>query len=128
MNKTEQIRSEQAPKNNGQEFLRIVKENSELPIVCIVDNEVCGGDDYGWWLGSFGRTEVTEYTTVEIWGDGRMITRSDQDEAEEYFANKILDEHPELTDEEVEKQAHEQAENLSWTKAIIVYIGLPDNI
>lgn len=112
-------------KARNSEFLKLVKENPDLPIVAMVDNEVCGGDDYGWWLGSFGRAEVTEYTTVEIRGDMRFITRGDQDEAEEYFADKILDEHPELSNEEVEKQAHEKAEALPWVKAIVVWIGLP---
>lgn len=107
------------------EFLELVKANPDLPIVPMVDSEVCGGDDYGWWLGSFGMSEVTEYTTVEMYGDSRFLTRGDQDEAEEYFADKILDEHPELPDEEVDKQAHEKAEALPWVKAIVVWIVLP---
>lgn len=108
---------------NG-DFLKLVRDNPDLPIVAMVDNEVCGGDDYGWWLGSFGRAEVTEYTVAAM-DDGRVITRGNQDEAEEYFANKILDENPELSDDEVEKRAHEEVEALPWVKAIMVWIGLP---
>lgn len=59
-------------------------------------------------------------------GEERFITRNEQVEIEEYFESELLDEHPELTDEEIEKQAHEKAEALSWVKAIIVYIDLPE--
>lgn len=43
-----------------EELLRLIKENPDLPIVPMVDHEVCG-DGYAWWLGNWGRSEVTEY-------------------------------------------------------------------
>jgi len=39
----------------------LMRENPELPIVPMVDSEVVASDDYDWWLGKWGRAEVTEY-------------------------------------------------------------------
>ena len=46
---------------NAQIFLKLVKENPDLPIVPMVHYEVIGGDDYSYWLGSFGKAVVGEY-------------------------------------------------------------------
>lgn len=113
--------------NNTQEFIKLVQENPDLPIVPMVDAEIVCGDDYGWWLGSFGCCEITEYVCVEMYGEDRFVARDDQDEIEEYFADKILneDESDYLSDEQVERMAHEQAEALDWIKAIIMWIRTP---
>lgn len=42
------------------EFIELVKANPDLPIIPMVDAEIVG-DDYGWWLGEWGYSEVTEY-------------------------------------------------------------------
>ena len=47
---------------NTQNFLKLVQENPDLPIVPIVHYEVIGSDDYSYWLGSFGKAFVGEYT------------------------------------------------------------------
>ncbi len=47
--------------SNVEEFLRLVKENPDLPIVPMVDTEVVADDSFGWWLGKWGHSEVTEY-------------------------------------------------------------------
>lgn len=41
-------------------FLKLVSENPELPIIPMVDNELCG-DDYGRYMGTFGYAYVGEY-------------------------------------------------------------------
>lgn len=114
--------------SNGKELLKLVQENPELPIVPMVNSEIVADDGYNWWLGSFGHSVVDSYACVEYYGDDRFFTKDEQDLIEEYFAEKIIyeDENEELSDEEVEKRAHEQAESLPWKKAIIVYIYLPE--
>lgn len=110
------------------EFLRLVKQNPNLPIVAMVDSEIVADDGYSWWLGSFKSASVDEYVSVEMYGDNVFYTRDQQDEIEEHFYNRICDEWEgeELSDEEVKQKAHEWAESLSWKKAIIVWISLPE--
>ena len=100
--------------NNGKELLKLVQENQDLPIVPMVDSEIVAEDGYNWWLGSFGHSVVDSYVYVEYYGDNRFFTKDEQDLIEEYFAEKIIDEdeNEELSDEEVEKQAHEKVETL----------------
>lgn len=110
--------------NNTKELLRLAQENPDLPIVPMVDSEVVCDDGYCYWQGRFGRCEVTEWVCVTMWGDPRFFTRDEQDYIEEYFADKIIDEdESDLSDEQIERMAHEMAEALDWTKAIVVWIG-----
>lgn len=111
--------------DNTNEFIRLVQENPNLPIIPMVNAEVVCNDYYGWWLGSFGYCEVTEYACVNMYNEDRYVTRDDLDEIEEYFMNELLDEDETLSAEEVEALAIERAEALDWTKAIVVYIGTP---
>lgn len=106
------------------ELIKLIKENPELPVVPMVNNEICMGD-YGYWLGSFGSAQVDEFVCIEMYGDSKFRFKNEQDEIEEYFAEKILDENEDLSDEEVEEIAHERAEALPWKKAIVVFIELP---
>ena len=111
--------------NNTKKLIKLVQENPDLPVVPMVDAEVVDNDNYGWWLGSFGHCEVTEYTRVEVYNEDRFVVRDDQDEIEEYFMNEIVDNDESLSEEETERMAHEQAEALDWVKAIVVWIGTP---
>lgn len=43
------------------ELIKLIKENPDLPIVPMVDSEVVADDSYSWWLGKWGRCEVTRY-------------------------------------------------------------------
>ena len=113
--------------NKTQDFLELVKQNPDLPIVPMVDSEIVADDGYAWWLGSFGCASVGEYVCIKMYGENRFFTKDEQDEIEEYFADNLADERDyDLHESEIEKLAHEQAENLPWVKAIIVYIKLPE--
>lgn len=113
--------------NKTQEFLELVKQNPDLPIVPMVDSEIVADDGYAWWLGSFGCASVGEYVSIKMYGENRFFTKDEQDEIEEYFADNLADERDyDLHEGEIEKLVHEQAENLPWVKAIIVYIKLPE--
>ena len=43
-----------------EEFLQLVKENPGLPIIPMVNDEICGEISGTYWAGSFGRSEVEE--------------------------------------------------------------------
>lgn len=122
-------------------FLKLIKKNPTLPIIPLVDNEIVG-EDYGYWLGSFGSASVGEYAIY----DDRYFT--DREEFKERYyenndeglcekfnykpwvcdASAYTKEQIE-TNEENEKRLEEYLEKAAdeyFTKAIIVYINLPD--
>ena len=42
-------------KQNREELFRLMRENPDLPVVPMVDGEICG-DDSGYWCGGMGDT------------------------------------------------------------------------
>lgn len=108
-------------KERWEELFRLIKENPDLPVVAMVDGEIIG-DDSGYWIGAWGSARVDEYllTKNREW----VVFKSDDD----VFA--VLENH--LSDEEFEKLPETETEcrvvyeALPWTKAIIVYIELPE--
>ena len=131
-------------KQKNEAFLKLIKKNPTLPIVPLVDNEIVG-EDYGYWLGSFGSASVGEYAIY----DDRYFT--DREEFKERYFDRNDEELCEKfnyepcmtlpvakgrytkeqieTNEENEKRLEEYLDkiaNENFTKAIIVYINLPD--
>lgn len=107
-------------------LMRLINENPSLPVVPLVYREVVCNDEYICWVGSWCDCGVDEYVCIEKYGENRFNTRGDQDEIEEYFTEEISYKDKSLSDEQVEKMAHEQAEALPWKKAILVYVGTPE--
>lgn len=128
-------------KQKNEAFLKLVKKNPTLPIVPMVDCEVVGGEDC-YWAGSFGSASVGEYTCY----DDRFF--DDREEFKErYYENndeglcEMFNYKPWVCDasaytkeqieenKENEKRLEEYLEKIAneyFTKAIIVYINLPD--
>lgn len=105
------------------EFLLLVLENPELPVVPMVYSECVGGDDqFAYWLSKVGRSEIREFAIDEWYHDGAIVYR-DEANAEETLIEAIAETKYNGTDEDYEK-AKEEAAGL-WTKAIIVYITTP---
>ena len=51
-------------KKNRDELFRLMRENPDLPVVPMVDAEICG-DDSGYWCGAWGHASVDEYLMCE---------------------------------------------------------------
>lgn len=110
-------------------LLSLIKENPDLEIVPMVDNEVCGGDDYSTWCGSWGESRVDETYS----SDERIYFRSiDDEDLVDQYADNIFDElfpnRMSLNDDEseiVNKKAIEIVNNLDWKKVIVVSIETP---
>ena len=64
---------------NTKELLELIKENPDLPILPMVNYEVCGGD-FAYWTGYFSRPVVDEFVFDEWYGDGCVRFKSDGDE------------------------------------------------
>lgn len=111
-----------------EKFLKLVKENPEIPIVPMVNSEVVADADYGLWLGSFGDCRIDSYVSLKYYVEERFFTRyGDEDILKEYFEEQIADElGADDIYECIEKLAREKIEKLPWVKAIIVDIDLPE--
>lgn len=106
--------------NNITELLRLVKENPDLPILPMVDGEIVCGDEYGRWVGSFGKCRVDEYVIDKWYGDGCIQFKDDDDDR----LIEGIAEHKYNGTEEDYQRAEEELKTM-WIKAIIVNIDLP---
>lgn len=107
----------------NKELLKLLKENPNLPVYAYVDAEICG-DDWGYWMGSFGRTEIKEFAIVKPWGynESDIVYDYELGDYEAYlYENKYTD----LSDEDVEEAVQKELSSLQWKKAIFVYIEIP---
>lgn len=104
-----------------EKLLKLIKENPDLPVVPMVNEEVVADDCSSYWLGRWGYSEVTEYYI----GKERIHFKTDDEEEAladmpgcNYYqtpdGREILD----LSDEEWTKLYN----SLEWVKAIVVYI------
>ena len=109
-------------RENIAELFKLIKENPELPIVPMVDNQIFDNDYFAYWLGSWGPATLDEYF---ISGKGKgVFIKSDEDTfdvLEKYLSPEEFETMPESEDERIAYY-----NNLPWIKAIIVYIDLPE--
>jgi len=107
---------------NWEILFKFMKKNPDLPIVSMVEGEIVAGDDFGYWLGSWGLAEIDEY--LEPKGDyGYIHFKSNNDVfgvLGDYLTNEEFENLPETEDE-----CRDAYNKLPWIKAIIVYITSP---
>ncbi len=101
---------------NGKNLLTLIAENPELPVVPMVDGEVCCGEEYGYYMGNFGHNEVGEYA---VFGERVYF---DREELKEDYYNANDDTYSDMSEKEIEESLDKDTEHM-WTKAIIVYIA-----
>ncbi|MED3792405.1 hypothetical protein P4571_08110 [Niallia alba] len=114
--------------NNITELLKLIDQNPELPIVPMVDGQLCG-DDWSYYMGKWGQAEIDE-----VYHEDERVYFKSSDEEEligergEFIFDNEYPSRKSLTDEEekiVEKKAEEYVESLPWKKVIVVSIELP---
>lgn len=110
--------------SNIEKLLELVKENPDLPIVPMVDGAIAQ-DDGGYWMGSWGDCEVTEYYC----GQEKIHFKQDDEENVlcdmfgcRYGCDKIGNDIYELS----ENEWNQLYKSIPWIKCIVVYINLPD--
>ena len=98
------------------DLIKLIQENPDLPIIPMVYFEVVA-DSSGYWMGAWGRCEVTEYYL----GREHVHFRDDDEEdvlndlvGHDLQGRDIYD----LSDEEW----NELYQSVPWTKCIVVYI------
>lgn len=99
------------------ELIQLIQENPELEIVPMVAYEVCGSDDFAYWMGAWGKTEIDEYWC----SDERIYFRSEDEDSLVDDVWDREDEYPNISREDAEKIVS----GYDWTKCICVRIELP---
>lgn len=114
--------------NNLERFrlARIILENPDLPVLCMVDGDLVADVSCRRWAASIGSVEVKEYVRLnpdeEIYTDGQVIFwKEDADELARIMCECVPDNQKDEYQAAVEKVAQ-----MDWTKAIVVNIDLPE--
>lgn len=109
--------------NNAKELIRLIQENPDLPIIPMVNEEVVADDSYTYWMGKWGRAEVTEYYL----GNNAVHFKDDDEEDVladlagcKYYRDPNGKDITELSDEEWDALYA----SVPWVKAIVVYIDI----
>ncbi|MBO0459536.1 hypothetical protein JZO77_22620 [Enterococcus hulanensis] len=108
-------------KENVKTLLDLIRDNPDLRVLPMVDEEVVASDEFSSWAASFGNAEI-DYT----WNDGERIYFKSSDE--EQLVEKEIDKlsyHGKRWERLVEEEAEMNIKNLAWEKVIAVWIGLP---
>jgi hypothetical protein len=103
-----------------QQLYELLKKNPGINVIPLVNTEVVSGDEYSSWIGSFGSSELKEFTLYALNDDlseERMIFK----EQKERIVEDLMDRHSEINEE----LANEIADQLDWQKVVIVHIVLP---
>ena len=111
-----------------EELFKLIKENPELPIVPMVDNELCG-DDYSYYMGEWGNASLDEYlvTDERVYfksGDYDELVEKVVEEQFEQFWDVHNPSYQHKPDEELNLMGKEIVDNNEWIKCITVKIGL----
>lgn len=104
-------------KENINQLFELIKQNPDLPIVPMVEQEVVGDDSSGRWMGSWGSSRIGEYCV----GEEKIYFR-EKGAVEDLLSEKYGYDAFLQMDDETAKKAYEE---MPWIKAIIVNIDLP---
>lgn len=107
-------------KQNRDELFRLMRENPDLPVVPMVNGEIARDEDYWYWLGAWGNAKIDEYIIA-----GTHVYFKSDDDIFAALEDCLTDEEFEALPE-TEKECRPYYNALPWTKAIIVYIDLPE--
>ena len=101
-------------------IIKLIEENPDLPIVPMVDSEVVA-EDCGYWLGKWGRCEVTEYY------EGRERIHFKDDDEEDVLndlggCEYSHDPHGRDIYDHSDDEWAKLYNSIQWVKCIVVYI------
>lgn len=136
--------------SNRENLARLILENPELPVLCMVEYEVVAGDDCLRWAASLGESKIREYIyhedgiseSVIFWKEDaeeladRMVedverkinpqTVIDPSKTDPLYASLEAKEERKRIYEKARQQAWEKVNAMPWIKAIVVNIDLPE--
>jgi len=109
--------------SNRENLARLILENPELPVLCMVEYEVVAGDDCLRWAASLGESKIREYIYHE---DGMSESVIYWKEDAEELVDRMVEDVEQSLYEEARQQAWEKVNAMPWIKAIVVNIDLPE--
>ena len=117
-----QKRGENVTKETEQ-LLKLIRENPDLPVIPMVNEEVVADDSYSWWRGEWRKSEVTDFY------EGREYIHFRSDDEEDVMTDMVGCNYSETKDGrdvyDLEDAEWDEIYNsLPWKKAIVVYIGV----
>ena len=109
-------------KTNIKILLELVKENPELEIVPMVDEQAYGGDDFAWWVAGWGKASIEElYYDDEIC----YIRSKDEDTVGELIFDRLEENNAAWSETYLQEQTEKELKELEWEKVIAVKITAP---
>lgn len=109
------------------ELKKLIIENPDLPLVAMVDYEVCADDDYRYWFAPSLTFKVGYILDCEQTVNEERIY-DDEDEFGEDLENYLVDsgEYDNLSDDEFEKVVDEELKKYEpyWKKVIYIYASV----
>ena len=110
-----------------EDFIKLVQENPDLPIIPMVDLDVVGDGSCQTWLGGWGHSEVSAYylgkERIHFKDEDQEGVLADMVGCKQYCTPDGRD-ITEISDAEWD----ELYKSIPWTDAIIVYITTPDDL
>lgn len=100
-------------------LLDLMQANPHLPVVPMVHSEVVEDNGYAYWMGSWGTARIDEFITTD---DGVFFKGDDDPDGDFLFSMIDSEKIAQMTIPELEAAY----DALPWKKAIIVYIGTPE--
>lgn len=126
---------------NRENLAKLLMENPDLPVLCMVDEDIVAGGDCARWAASLGECKIREYVYYEdSMSDSVIYWREDAEQLVDAMAEDA-EEHPELYPLGADPRtataraaayanartlARVKVNNLPWKKAIVVNIDLPE--
>lgn len=95
--------------NDINQLINVIKENPHLRILPMVDTDVVQGDDFSWWIATWGKTSVEQ---IYHYGDRVYVKSSNEDELVDILTD------PDDSDEKRDRIAAE----IAWERVIAVRI------
>lgn len=108
--------------SNAEKLVILARRHPCLDIVPMVYSDAVQGDDWAWWLCSFGDVSVQEFACSE---DRVYIKSRDFEDAVQDILNGFDEDDKKYKgkdDNELYKMAETEAKSLKWKKAIIVFV------
>lgn len=112
--------------SNIEVLLELIKENPDLEILPMVDNEVCAGDEFSRWLGSWGTAKIDEFHVPKFDEERIYFKSSDEEKLGDKIFDHLEDNNPSWSDEHLVEQTEKMLSEIKWEKVIVVNINTPD--
>lgn len=111
---------------NRENLAKLLMEHPDLPVLCMVDEDIVAGGDCSRWAASLGESKIREYVYYEdSMNDSVIYWREDAELLVDAMAEDA-ETRINTSYEEARQQAWEKVNAMPWKKAIVVNIDLPE--